>query len=83
MERKGASRTSTTTGTVPASRSGAPRLTFTAPKTPMRKTRAWASDSAVSLYQSPLRMAPCACSMMRRGFTCGLASVATKMLPKR
>jgi len=61
---KGASRTSTMTGTVPFSRSGVPRVTLTDPKTPILNTRRWASAIAVSLYQSSLRIAPPASSRM-------------------
>ena len=60
-----------------------PVATFTAPNTPIWKTRRWASSSARSLNQSPLRMAPCAWSMMYFTETEGLGPVATKMFPNR
>ena len=78
---KGASRTSTTTGSTPFVLSGVPVVTFTAPNTPIWKTRRWASFIARSLYQSPLRIAPCAWSMMNLTSTEGRAPVATKMFP--
>jgi hypothetical protein len=74
---------STCNGTVRRTGSGSPGLTFTAPNTPILKTRASARVCALREYQSPGVASAAACSATRHGATRAGVRSLTEMSPKR